>query len=131
MGNNPSNRVLNLNAPAGKMLAGVAVLGGGIPLLLYLTSRLLSRLGVAWPAAGLWIKGFIYLGLGLLGLFILLVMIEQIQDAMLLRNYRTGRKARMQYSDEFAECPYCGNRRLRSFEQSCPVCGKRLEQEEP
>jgi hypothetical protein len=124
-----SKRILNLNAPAGKMLAGIAVLGGGIPLLLYLALRLLGRLGIAWPAAGLWIKGFLYLGLALLGAFLLLVMIEQIQDAVLYRLYRKGQKARMQYSDEFAECPYCGNRRLRSFEQSCPVCGKTLDEE--
>ena len=126
----PIQRHLNLNGPSGKILVAVAFLVAGAPLLLYLTQRLLAAAGVHWPSAAILIKGSVFLGLGLLAIFLLLIVVEQIQDAVLFRLYREKRSKRVQYSAEFAECPYCGNRRLRSFERACPVCGKVLAPED-
>jgi len=130
MKKDPIRRYLNFNAPAGKILAAVAILIAGAPLLLYLIGRLLGIIGMPWPGAAQLIKGSVFLGLALLAVFMLLIVVEQIQDAVLFHLYRRNRRKRIQYSAEFAECPYCGNRRVRSFDRACPVCGKSLQPED-
>ncbi len=115
-------RFLNLNSVAGKFLAIITVLLIAIPS----CGWILERVGVhsvilAWiPRVSFWT------GVGLLLVFVLLIILEQLLDARLFHIYRATRNRRIPLGSGYAECPNCGFRRLRDFETICPVCGKEL-----
>ena len=116
-------RFLNLNGPGTKILVGILVLGLGIPGLVLA----LQWLGLEWS----WLPGLAFgslcLGGSLLVVFTILVGMELTMDNALYRRYQAGLRKRIPLADGLSECPYCGCRRVRDFEQHCPVCGKVLE----
>ncbi len=119
-------RILNLNTIAVKIVTAILVFAFGIPALLYGLSLVLGvlRVQLTFLTYAIWVS----VGLGallLLGFFVLIVL-EQIQDELLYRNYQKGRGQRILGENGLGECPYCGFRGVREFERFCPGCGKTL-----
>jgi ribosomal protein S27E len=112
-------RILNLNDFSSPALIGILGIGLGLPAVITVVSRLLGL-----PALQGWARVLAEIGAGLLGLFFVLVIVEQIQDHLLYRRYL---RERGQHVD--GECPYCGNRQIRSFDHFCGVCGKKIVQD--
>jgi hypothetical protein len=73
------------------------------------------------------IHASLWAGAGLLLVFILLIIIEQLLDARFLWQYRSTLNRRIPLRNGYAECPNCGFQGVRQFESSCPVCGKELD----
>ncbi len=125
-------RVLDLNGVSGRFLAAIGLLGAVIPSGLWVFSWLLGVAGIGEGAVvrSAFIPWLIRLSLGLSGLalavFVLLIVIEQIQDRFFDRLWRRDSGRRIPTAGEEGECPYCGNRHVLPFEQSCSVCGRLL-----
>jgi predicted RNA-binding Zn-ribbon protein involved in translation (DUF1610 family) len=110
----------------GKAVAVIAILGVGIPGVLYELSLALDALGIHWPMMRFLVWGALGVGGLLFFGFVVLLMIEQIQDHLLYQMYLRSRGKRIRTAENLYECPYCGNRKIREFEHQCPVCGKSL-----
>ncbi len=119
-------RILNLNAVGGKFLMAIALLLGAIPALLWLVSLVLRAAHVDTMIIPDLIKLSMLLGRVLLADFLILIVLEQVQDAYLHRVYLRGRGKRIRLANGAAECPYCGNRQVQEFEKRCSVCGRDL-----
>lgn len=121
------SRILNLNDFSAKALAFIGLLGLVFPAGLWGLELLLQTWQVNWPwlAALRWI--LFSLGALLLAAFLLLVILEQIQDHWLFKRYLSSRRKRLTRPGRLGECPYCGNRQLQDFQQTCPICGHLLE----
>ncbi len=120
-------RLLNLNEVSTKFLAAIGLLVGGIPVLLWLVSLLLRAAHVSSGIILDLIKVSLILGGLLLALFLILIVLEQVQDHYLHRVYLKGRGQRIRSANGEAECPFCGNRQVQDFEKRCSVCGKELK----
>ena len=125
------HRILNLNHFGTRALAVIGLFGVVFPVILYGISILLE----AFPQAVSLPSGLVRqlmigsLGVGcvLLAVFVILLIVEQIQDVLLYQVYRKSRAKRIPLADGRYECQFCGCRTLREFEHTCPVCGKVLE----
>ncbi len=119
-------RPLNLNAVAPKILAWIGALLILAPLLLYLLS--LPALPVHLPGnlAFTLIKVSLIAGFVLLIGFGLLLVIEQVQDALFDRWYRKARVHKLQSAEGIYECQFCGSRKLHADDRICPLCGQKL-----
>jgi hypothetical protein len=115
-------RFLNLNNIGVRILAVIVVLLLGIPG----CGWVLEWAGIHAGALRWIIQASLWIGVVLLGLFILLILIEQILDARLYRLHRQSMSRRILIGDGYAECPNCGFRGIRDFDSACPVCGKEL-----
>ncbi len=117
-------RILNLNDYSVPVIKVISIIAVGLPTALWIFSYLLDRIGMRLPALERLAGVFLGIGGILLLLFLGLVVLEQIQDRVLYRQYLQKRGQQVE-----SECPYCGNRQLHSFEQFCPVCGEKVEHE--
>ena len=115
-------RILNLNESALPVLRAIFIVGLGLPLGLKLSAFLLARAGLPLPILDRLVPLFCGLGGMALGLFFMLVVVEQIQDHLLYQRYLQERGQALD-----GECPFCGNRRIQAFQHFCPVCGKDLQ----
>jgi hypothetical protein len=126
-------RVLNLNDFSAPALKAILLIGVGSPLIFLLTDRILSKFSFHLPALQ-WIAwNLVKAGGILLAFFFVLVIVEQIQDHLLYRQYLQNRAHQPSENQSDQECPFCGNRQLHPFETFCPVCGepvRRKSQEE-
>ena len=98
-----------------------------LPACFYLGDRILAWFGV--QVGNLFKQGItisIALGLIILLSFLLLLLIEFIQDSYLEQQYFQKRNRKVRVTNKYFECQYCGNRQVRQEEISCLVCGKRL-----
>jgi hypothetical protein len=119
-------RVLNLNALGPTIAAACAVFGVLIPLILAVVSWLLDRIGVTHDILDTLLRVSLLVGGSLLLGLIVLVILEQIQDHYLDRQYQNSRHRKIKLTDDWYECQYCGHQKLRAGAQRCPVCGNRL-----
>ncbi len=119
-------RILNLNAAGGRFLLAIALLLGAIPALLWLCSLLLRATRLNTAIIPYLIKLSLILGGLVLVGFVILIVLEQVQDAYLHRVYLRGRGTRIRLTSGESECPYCGNRQVQEFDKRCQVCGKEL-----
>jgi hypothetical protein len=119
-------RLLNLNDTSLRAVL-VLLISGGLSILLHLVGLILGHLGLqaTWLEAGS--RLFLWVTFILLGLFLLLLIVEGIQDAVYDAIYRRRLGIRLQGPGSFFECPFCGSQRVRAFDRVCPVCGKELE----
>lgn len=119
-------RPLNLNPHTGRILALLGLLLIAVPGLLWLLSRALTAAGHA-PSGLLHLaRGSFIAGLACLGVFALLVIVEQVQDRLYDRGYRRQRGRKLAGPGGMYECQYCGNRQLTERDRRCTVCGREL-----
>ena len=108
------------------MLAAAGVFILVVPAVLYLGSRVLAAVNIQVEGIQSLIKLSFLIGALVIAVLAVLIVIEQIQDALLYRAYQKSRDRRIQLSDGYSECPYCGNRKVREFDPVCPTCGKKI-----
>jgi hypothetical protein len=116
-------RILNLNHQGMLFIGLIVLFGVVIPGIMWLLRRFIH--GSTVLLIRLMHASLILAGL-LLAVFLLLLIIEQVQDYLLYRAYRKGLGKRIPLADGLAECPYCGCRQVHEYQSACPVCGKEL-----
>jgi uncharacterized paraquat-inducible protein A len=79
----------------------------------YVTALLLSLIKVSFG-----IGAFVFI------VFLVLILVEQIQDYFYVVRYQKQRSQKVLLKDGFYECQYCGNQKVRENDKSCNVCGK-------
>jgi hypothetical protein len=121
-------RRLNSNDYGLKAILVVLLLGGAAGFF-HFAAKLLHRFPVQSVLAQAISRLFFWLALVLVGLFVLLLIIEGIQDAVYDVVYRKTRFKRIKAPGMYYECPFCGSRKVREFERVCLVCGKELGEE--
>lgn len=120
-------RPLNLNPHTGRILGLICVPLAAVPAVLWLLARILGAAGQDSAGVLRVARVSFGAGLGLLGLFLLLVIVEQVQDARYDRAYRRQRPRKLARPGGGYECQYCGNRQVRAADRRCGVCGRELE----
>ncbi len=118
---------LNLNEPASRMIAVIGLFLIVIPLLLSAAGFLLSAVNIQAGILDALRNGSIVVGLILGAGFVMLIVVEQIQDHMIDRAYQRNRSQKLPLPGGGYECQYCGSRKLQAHDKSCPVCGHLLE----
>ena len=120
-------RVLNLNQFAGRWIALSVLLAIVIPGALIGGYYLILSNGYEWQLL-LSVAGISALtGLFLLGILLILIVLEQIQDRTLYWHYLKTRSRRIRISEGRFECPYCGNCEVQEVDTSCAICGNKLD----
>lgn len=56
--------------------------------------------------------------------FLVLIVIEQIQDHYYDVRYQKQRSQKVLLGNGYYECQYCGNKKVRENDKSCNICGK-------
>lgn len=120
-------RKLNLNGPSTRIVKLIGTFAIVVPLGLQFLSLLLRTVHAPGGAVPYLQRASVAVGLGILAVFILLIVVEYVQDVWMDRLYRHNRRRRLPLADGLFECQHCGNRHLREADRSCPVCGKALE----
>ncbi len=120
-------RLLNLNQPGTMFLKAIGFFIVLLPAVLYAIVMAWSGTGIL--AALLWsmIKVSFLLGVLVLFVFLVLIVVEQIQDHFYDARYQKQQSQKVLLPDGYYECQYCGNRKVREAEKSCSVCGKEFE----
>ncbi len=109
-----------------KFLSLIGLLTMGIPAALYLCHYLLERMGIQLELLHPAILISVAIGLGLLAIFLILLVVEFVQDQQQDIRYRQSLGNKVKISDGIFECPYCGSRKVREQDTQCGVCGKTL-----
>jgi len=115
---------INSNRYGGRILALAGIAGIVLPLGLFLGARLLDLSGIENFIPLFLMKISIAVGATIIGLFILLLTVEFIQDQILDAYYSRNKKHRLPLTNGHYECPYCGARNLSALDKQCPICGK-------
>lgn len=105
-----------------RVLAVIGILLLAVPLILYLCYSLLMLIGLRVEVLLRLLSLSLMGGIGLLGLFVFLLVIELVQDRVLDRQYRKTRNRKVKISDEYYECQYCGYQRVRQSDKRCKIC---------
>jgi hypothetical protein len=121
-----TKRWLDLNGVSGKFLGAIGLFGGLIPAALYLLGLPLAARDMSRAPLILLTKISAVIAACILIVFIVLIIVEQVQDALYHRAYLKRRGVRLPAADGYYECPYCGNRRVDAEDRRCAVCGKGL-----
>ena len=61
--------------------------------------------------------------------FLVLLVVEQIQDHYYDVRYQKQRSQKVLLANGYYECQYCGNQKVRENDQSCNICGKEFSLE--
>lgn len=56
--------------------------------------------------------------------FLVLIVVEQVQDHYFNAQYQKQRSQKIRLANGYYECQYCGNQRVRENDKTCEVCGK-------
>jgi hypothetical protein len=121
-------RPLDLNGSSHIFLKIIVTFILLVPAALYLCGLLL---GLAQVDAGIipqLIGASLIAGGGVIGVWVMLIACEQIQDHLFDANYQRNRQHKLPVSEHIYECQYCGNRRVREDDRTCSVCGRMLEE---
>ncbi len=114
---------LNLNELSSKIIAVIGLFLVVIPVVLSVSALLLSApTGILESLR----NGSLVVGLILGAGFLVLVIVEQIQDHAMDAAYRRNRDRKVPLPGGGYECQYCGSQRIRARDTCCPVCGRAL-----
>lgn len=122
----PVKRPLNLNEPGVRILSIAGVLVVLIPLFLFAGSLGLKLFGFDAGIISTLIWVFVAAGGSLIAALLVLIVVEQVQDYRIDRNYQRDRGQKLRVTEIYFECQYCGNRKVKENDRQCPVCGKEL-----
>lgn len=120
-------RILNLNDWGVKSLSVIGIFLVLLPAGFYVVSLLL---GPTNPVSQVMLdlaKTAALIGAFLLAAFVVLLVLEQVQDRIIFRQYLKKRSRKLPAAGGLYECQYCGCRTVREFDAVCPVCGKSLD----
>ncbi len=117
---------LNLNGPGATFCALIGIFTIVIPIGLSAADGLLSLTSGNRELIPLLIGLSFGVGLTLLVLFIILLLIEWVQDRHLDTVHRRNRHRKLPLSAAHYECQYCGNRQVKADDRYCRVCGRAL-----
>ena len=109
-----------------QVLVVISVLTIVVPIALYIGYMLLGQFGINGIALKSAMKISIAIGLALLALFILLLIIEAVQDRIQNARYIKNKSQRLRLANGYYECQYCGYQKVHAFDRRCPVCSKDL-----
>lgn len=109
-----------------QILVVISVLTIVVPIALYIGYMLLGQFGINGIALKSAIRVSIAIGLALLALFILLLIIEAVQDRIQNARYIKNKSQRLRLANRYYECQYCGYQKVHASDRRCPVCLKDL-----
>ena len=109
-----------------RVVAIIGLLTLAAPAVLYLCYSVLGFLGIKLKIILSAVSISFAAGVALLGLFVLLLGVEFVQDRSRDRQYKRTRMRKLEISEGWYECQACGNQLLRAEDKACDVCGQRL-----
>jgi uncharacterized paraquat-inducible protein A len=118
---------INSSRYAYQVLVMISVLTIVVPIALYIGFMLLGQFGINGIALKSAIRISIAIGLALLALFVLLLIIEGVQDHFQNVRYTGNKSQRLRLANGYYECQYCGYQKVRASDRRCPVCSKDLQ----
>ena len=119
-------RSINLNDYGVKIAAWAVFFLIPFPLTFFLLSKFMDPAGQLPAVLQGALKISFGIGLAILAGFVILIVIEQIQDHLFDRYYRKNRWRKLQAPGGFYECQYCGCQKVRPDDRQCPVCGREI-----
>lgn len=117
-------RFLNLNQPGIMFLKVIGFFVVLIPAILYGIVQVWSGAGSNTTLLLSMIKVSFVIGAFVLIVFLVLIIVEQIQDHFYNIQYQKQRNRKILLANGYYECQYCGNQKVREHDKSCNVCGK-------
>lgn len=117
-------RYLDLNQPSMIFVKIIGVFMILIPAIAYGIALLLDESGIVRKLLVSILRLSFAVGASVLIIFLVLVVVEQIQDHYFNRLYQKQRNRKLLLANGYYECQYCGNQGVRENDKSCHVCGK-------
>lgn len=117
-------RFLNLNQPGAMFLKLIGFFVVLLPAALYGIVLLWSGTGIITTLLLSMIKVSFVVGAFVFTVFLMLIVVEQIQDHYYDVQYQKQRSRKLLLANGYYECQYCGNQKVRENDESCNVCGK-------
>ncbi len=121
-------RPLDLNGSSHIFLKIIGTFILLVPAVLYLCGLLLGLAQVDVEIIPQLIGTSLIVGGGVIGVWVILIAYEQIQDHLFDAHYQRNLRHKLRVSEHVYECQYCGNRRMREDDRTCSVCGRTLEE---
>ncbi len=118
---------LNLNEPSSKILTMIGLFLVAIPVVFTVGGFLLSAANVPVNLLNDLRNGSVAAGLILAAGFVILIVVEQIQDHLIDAAYQRNRNRKLPLPAGGFECQYCGSQKVRALDKCCPVCGHLLQ----
>ena len=120
-------RFLNSNAYGAKVLLIIGFFLIVLPVMFYAGSTLPGLPMDQEQVLLDLVKVSVSVGVILLAGFIILLVVELVQDKIIYRQYLNQRSKKQPVADGLYECQFCGCTKVHEFDVVCPVCGKSLE----
>ena len=117
-------RLLDLNQPGTTFVKVIGFFLVLLPAVLYGIVLIWSGTGIIRTLLLKFIKVSLMAGAFVWIVFLLLIVVEQIQDHYFDAHYQKQRDQKVPLADGYYECQYCGNQRVLENDRACNVCGK-------
>lgn len=122
-------RYLNLNRQGTIFLKVIGFFVVLLPAVLYGIVLAWGRTGIISTLLLSMIKVSFVAGAFVFIVFLVLLVVEQIQDHYYDVRYQKQRSQKVLLANGYYECQYCGNQKVRENDQSCNICGKEFSLE--
>ena len=116
-------RLINLNQSGIVFVKIICLFGVMIPTALYII-LLWSRTETVRALLLSLIKGSFRIGALMFVIFLVAMVVEQIQDHYFDMQYQKQRGQKRLLVNGNYECQYCGNQKVRENDKACSVCGR-------
>lgn len=117
-------RLLNLNESSLVFVKIISLLLVLIPAILYAVVLLSSEVSIIRIILMRMIKVSFVAGVFVSIGFLVLIVVEQMQDHYFDVEYKKQRCQKLLLANGDYECQYCGNQKVRKNDKTCSVCGK-------
>ncbi len=117
-------RLLNLNQSSMVFVKIIGFLMVLIPAILYgivliwNETKIIRALFLSTIKVSFVVGAFVFI------VFLVLIVVEQIQDHYFDDQYQKQRSQKVALATGYYECQYCGNQRVGENDKTCNVCGK-------
>jgi uncharacterized paraquat-inducible protein A len=117
-------RLLNLNQPSTMFLKVIVFFVVLLPAILYSIVLVWNETGTITTLLLSMINVSMGVGACVFIIFLILIVIEQIQDHYYDVRYQKQRSQKVVLANGHYECQYCGNQKVQENDKSCNVCGR-------
>jgi uncharacterized paraquat-inducible protein A len=117
-------RLLNLNQPSMMFVKVIGFFMVLIPAVLYGIILLGSKTEIIRTFLFSMIKVSLGVGAFVFVVFLILIVVEQIQDHYFDARYQKQRSQKVLLANGYYECQYCGNPSVLENDKTCNMCGK-------